>query len=56
MIEIENVGVRFGGVVALNDVSASFTSAIGGIIGPNGAGKTTLKWFASLVPERTNCR
>jgi branched-chain amino acid transport system ATP-binding protein len=42
MIEIENVGVRFGGVVALNDVSASFTSAIGGIIGPNGAGKTTL--------------
>jgi branched-chain amino acid transport system ATP-binding protein len=42
MIEIENVGVRFGGVVALNDVSASFTAPVGGIIGPNGAGKTTM--------------
>ena len=42
MIEIENVTVRFGGVVALNDVSAVFTTPVGGIIGPNGAGKTTL--------------
>jgi branched-chain amino acid transport system ATP-binding protein len=42
MIEIENVGVRFGGVVALNDVSATFTAPVGGIIGPNGAGKTTM--------------
>ena len=42
MIEIDNVLVRFGGVVALNAVSASFTDPVGGIIGPNGAGKTTL--------------
>jgi branched-chain amino acid transport system ATP-binding protein len=42
MIAIENVAVRFGGVVALNDVSAQFTAPVGGIIGPNGAGKTTL--------------
>jgi branched-chain amino acid transport system ATP-binding protein len=34
--------VRFGGVVALNDVSATFTAPVGGIIGPNGAGKTTM--------------
>ena len=42
MIQIDQVLVRFGGVVALNDVSASFTAPVGGIIGPNGAGKTTL--------------
>ncbi len=42
MISIENVAVRFGGVVALNDVSATFNAPVGGIIGPNGAGKTTL--------------
>ncbi|GAB4262507.1 MAG: ATP-binding cassette domain-containing protein [Pararhodobacter sp.] len=42
MLEIAHVTVRFGGVVALNDVSASFTEPVAGIIGPNGAGKTTL--------------
>jgi branched-chain amino acid transport system ATP-binding protein len=42
MIEMDQVLVRFGGVVALNAVSASFTAPVGGIIGPNGAGKTTL--------------
>lgn len=42
MIGIDSVTVRFGGVVALNDVTASFTAPVGGIIGPNGAGKTTL--------------
>ena len=42
MIRVEDVLVRFGGVVALNGVSASFTAPVGGIIGPNGAGKTTL--------------
>ena len=42
MIEVKNVTVRFGGVVALNDVSSTFTAPVAGIIGPNGAGKTTL--------------
>ncbi|MBN8292946.1 ATP-binding cassette domain-containing protein [Rhodobacter sp. NTK016B] len=42
MLEISSITVRFGGVVALNDVSARFDKPVNGIIGPNGAGKTTL--------------
>ena len=42
MLEISNVSVKFGGVVALDDVSANFDKPVSGIIGPNGAGKTTL--------------
>ena len=42
LLEVDNVTLRFGGVVALNEVSFSLRKGeIFGLIGPNGAGKTT---------------
>lgn len=41
MIELNGLTVRFGGVTALDAVSARFKAPVSGIIGPNGAGKTT---------------
>ena len=42
LLEARGVTVRFGGLVAVDQVSAAFAAGeLVGIIGPNGAGKTT---------------
>lgn len=41
MIALEGLTVQFGGLVALDAISARFETPVSGIIGPNGAGKTT---------------
>jgi branched-chain amino acid transport system ATP-binding protein len=42
LLSLRNVGLRFGGIVALDDFSIDVNEGqIVGLIGPNGAGKTT---------------
>ncbi len=42
LLEVDNVTLRFGGVVALDNVNFTlYKGEILGLIGPNGAGKTT---------------
>jgi len=43
LLELENVTIRFGGLVAVSDVSLCVSEGeLVGLIGPNGAGKTTV--------------
>ena len=43
LLAVSNLTKRFGGLIALNDVSFStITHRVTSIVGPNGAGKTTL--------------
>jgi ABC-2 type transport system ATP-binding protein len=59
MLDVDNLGKRFGKLIAVSDVS--FTVAPGqlvGLLGPNGAGKTTtVSMIAGLVtPDRGEVR
>jgi branched-chain amino acid transport system ATP-binding protein len=54
LLDVENLTKRFGGIVALDEVSFELPRGpITGLIGPNGAGKTTLFHLVSGFHEPT---
>jgi branched-chain amino acid transport system ATP-binding protein len=59
LLAVDNVGLRFGGIIALDGVSFDQSEGqILGLIGPNGAGKTTLFNCLSRLytPDRGDIR
>ena len=57
VLQVENVTMQFGGVVAVNDLSLHVDKGeIVALIGPNGAGKTTAFNCVTGVYEPTNGR
>ena len=55
LLEVENLGIKFGGLAALQGASFSLKAKeIVAIIGPNGAGKTTLFNIITGVYEPTS--
>ena len=54
LLDVQDVTVRFGGIVALDGLSFSIDEGqICGLIGPNGAGKTTMFNVVSRIYEPT---
>ncbi|WP_040491523.1 ABC transporter ATP-binding protein [Ilumatobacter nonamiensis] len=54
LLEVQDVSVRFGGIVALSELSFEIEKGqICGLIGPNGAGKTTLFNVVSRIYDPT---
>ncbi|WP_328510029.1 ABC transporter ATP-binding protein [Streptomyces mirabilis] len=50
-VSASGLTLRYGGIVALDDVSLRLSEGVTGLLGPNGAGKTTLlRVLATAVP------
>lgn len=57
LLEVRDISVRFGGIVALSELSFDIEKGqICGLIGPNGAGKTTLFNVVSRIYDPTQGR
>jgi branched-chain amino acid transport system ATP-binding protein len=57
VLDVRDVSVRFGGIVALDELTFSVERGeICGLIGPNGAGKTTLFNVVSRIYQPTSGR
>ena len=58
IVKADQLSVRYGKQLALNDVTAVFPAGAVGLLGPNGAGKSTLlkSLLGFLVPEKGSMR